>query len=97
MQTSLWGGVLLVAVQTLGCSDSVEDNCKTLCDWADDCGDEEIPASCSEECIENMKDADAQCRDALDDFADCVEINECEDGECGGEAAELLGDCPVFF
>jgi hypothetical protein len=96
MRTSLLGVALLVAVQMFGCTDSVEDNCKTMCDWSDDCGDG-APENCTKNCIESMKDADDACRDALDDFADCVEIHECEDGECGGEAAGVLADCAEFF
>ena len=87
MRISLLGGALLIALQTLGCTDSIEDNCKSLCEWSDNCQGGATPSctedcidggatpSCSENCIENMKDADDDCRDALDYFADCVDSN----------------------
>ena len=97
MRPWLVGRALLIVLPTVGCSDSVEDNCKAMCEWSDDCGETGAPPNCTEDCIENMKDADDECRDALDDFADCVETHECEDGECGGEAAGLLADCVEYF
>jgi hypothetical protein len=92
-----WVGVaLFAAVQSFGCNDSDEENCKTMCEWSDDCGESETDPGCTDDCIANMKQADEACSDALDDFADCVEIHECED-ECGVEAAALLADCVEYF
>ena len=99
MRTSLVGVAVLVAVQTLGCADSIEDNCKSLCDWSAECESDATDVSaCTDQCVENMKKADDDCEDALDDFADCVDSHDCsDDGECGGEAAALLADCVEYF
>ena len=89
---------LLAAFQAVGCRDSDEENCKTMCEWSEECGSAGTEPNCTEQCIENMKKADDDCSDALDDFADCVESHDCDDeGECGGEAATLLADCVEFF
>jgi hypothetical protein len=91
--------LLMAALPMLGCNDSIEDNCKAMCDWANECQSAGAPdPGCTDNCIENMKEADDACRDALDDFAGCVDGRDCEDqGECGGEAAAMLSDCVEYF
>ena len=81
-----------------GC-DSAEDQCETLCEWADDCGG---GADCSEdeieECADDVNDIDDEgCEDAFEAFVDCLEENEndCEDvvDSCQGEATDFLEEC----
>jgi hypothetical protein len=84
--------VVLACLGSFGCRQSVEEDCRAMCEWADDCGEPE--PGCFDNCIENMKGADDECRDALGDFAGCIEDREdCDDDDCDGEAVILFGEC----
>lgn len=92
MGRQFWAA-LFACLVSLGCR-SVEEDCKAMCDWADRCGDEPDDPKCFDDCVENMEDADDECRDALGDFAACAEdLEDCDDDECDNEAVILFGNC----
>ena len=91
-------GLFVCLALAVGCN-SHESQCETLCEWADDCGTEEVSCSDDEidECADDLDDADDDCEEAVSDLADCVDENEldCDDvaRECQGESVEFLEQC----
>jgi hypothetical protein len=66
-----------------GCSRANCEKIEEACGGGDDVVDD---------CIDDYKDGDADCRKAIRDFADCVDDNGCDDS-CNDEAMDVVNEC----
>ena len=76
----LFAAILAVA----GCSRATCEKIEEACGGGD---------SVVDDCIDDYKDGDADCKKAMRDLADCVDDNGCGDDSCSDEAMEVLDKC----
>jgi hypothetical protein len=77
---------LLFAAATVaaGCSRATCETIEEACGGGDDAVDD---------CIDDYRDGDADCRKAMRDLADCVDDQGCDDVSCAGESIDVLDEC----
>lgn len=68
-----------------GCGESTcEKICANCADWSDDC---------KADCKEQYREGDEDCREAMRDFAGCVDDKGCDSLSCVAKAADVSLNC----
>ncbi len=85
-RTMITAGLILAFVIG-GCATST---CKKICECSD--GDED---ECVDDCKEDYKDGNSDCKKAMRDFGDCLDDDGCSSDSCTGEAIDVADDCDL--
>lgn len=88
--------VFLIAFACMVGSGCAKSTCEKICDYLERCEGASCTSGDIDDCVEDYKDEESDCRKATRDWADCLDDSTCADvglGGCQSEIVEAANEC----